>query len=373
VLLSCSILSLESPHERCWPIAVALRNAALLRYWATSPALANMSATSLLLSAFAEPNGLALTPPMGWNPYNHFSGNYNESIVRAHADLIVKLGLRDLGYEYVNLDAKCALAPDNDIGAMRRASVELCGVPRLTIVKMQIVAAQVGHKAALCRRHPRARRHKISWHRRRQPRSVHPRPRSQVWHLRRHGHARLRWLARQSWTRNSRRGHVRILGSRLSQIRCIWPRCRARWLAPTLVFATAALTTLADLSPQNCNVPTDAPSARARYTAMSHALNSTGRPILFAMCEWGAEDPATWGAPVANAWRTTGDISDAWWAMVELADLTAQWFDHAGPGGWNDPSATGGRTQARSSTYWYWCCCANVPWSSSARAGICSR
>ena len=41
--------------------------------------------------------------------------------------------------------------------------------------------------------------------------------------------------------------------------------------------------------------------------------------------------------PVANAWRTTGDISDVWWAMVELADLTAEWFDYAGPGGWNDP------------------------------------
>ena len=41
--------------------------------------------------------------------------------------------------------------------------------------------------------------------------------------------------------------------------------------------------------------------------------------------------------PVANARRTTGDISDVWWAMVELADLTAEWFDYAGPGGWNDP------------------------------------
>ena len=43
---------------------------------------------------------------MGWNPYNHFSGNYNETTVRAHAALLVALGLKDLGYEYVNLDAK---------------------------------------------------------------------------------------------------------------------------------------------------------------------------------------------------------------------------------------------------------------------------
>ena len=58
---------------------------------------------SLLLTA---DNGLAKTPPMGWNPYNHFSGSYNESIVREHAHLFVSLGLDKLGYQYVNLDAK---------------------------------------------------------------------------------------------------------------------------------------------------------------------------------------------------------------------------------------------------------------------------
>jgi len=71
--------------------------------------------------------------------------------------------------------------------------------------------------------------------------------------------------------------------------------------------------------------------------AMRVWQNATGRPMLFAMCEWGNEEPARWGGEVANSWRTTGDISDQWWAMVELADLTAPWFDYAGPGGWNDP------------------------------------
>ena len=70
---------------------------------------------------------------------------------------------------------------------------------------------------------------------------------------------------------------------------------------------------------------------------MPAALNSTGRPILFAMCEWGVSDPATWGGGIANTWRTTADTSDLWWAVCELADLNAQWFDFAGPGGWNDP------------------------------------
>jgi len=54
-------------------------------------------------------------------------------------------------------------------------------------------------------------------------------------------------------------------------------------------------------------------------------------------CEWGYGNPATWGPAVSNSWRTTADISDVWWAMCELADLTAEWFDAAGPGHWNDP------------------------------------
>jgi len=28
------------------------------------------------------------------------------------------------------------------------------------------------------------------------------------------------------------------------------------------------------------------------------------------MCEWGVDNPATWGPAIANSWRTTGDIDD---------------------------------------------------------------
>ena len=32
-------------------------------------------------------------------------------------------------------------------------------------------------------------------------------------------------------------------------------------------------------------------SVESRYATMSAALNATGRPILFAMCEWGVSSP----------------------------------------------------------------------------------
>ena len=37
------------------------------------------------------PNGLALTPPMGWNSWNKFACNVNEQIVRDTADAMVAL------------------------------------------------------------------------------------------------------------------------------------------------------------------------------------------------------------------------------------------------------------------------------------------
>src|ERR1700761_4153730 len=45
----------------------------------------------------------------------------------------------------------------------------------------------------------------------------------------------------------------------------------------------------------NCNA--DGIDPKLRYPPMRDALNATGRPILFSMCEWGVEDPATWSAP----------------------------------------------------------------------------
>ncbi|ESW12057.1 hypothetical protein PHAVU_008G081100 [Phaseolus vulgaris] len=49
-------------------------------------------------------NGLAKTPPMGWNSWNHFSCQINENIIKETADALVSTGLSKLGYRYVNID-----------------------------------------------------------------------------------------------------------------------------------------------------------------------------------------------------------------------------------------------------------------------------
>jgi alpha-galactosidase len=47
---------------------------------------------------------LALTPPMGWNSWNKFGCNVSEEMIRNMADAVVKSGMKDAGYQYVNID-----------------------------------------------------------------------------------------------------------------------------------------------------------------------------------------------------------------------------------------------------------------------------
>ena len=42
-------------------------------------------------------------------------------------------------------------------------------------------------------------------------------------------------------------------------------------------------------------------TVESRYQAMGRALNATGRPILFQMCEWGVSSPWTYGSTVRAA------------------------------------------------------------------------
>ncbi len=49
-------------------------------------------------------SGLANTPPMGWNSWNTFQVNINESMVKAIADVMVSSGMKAAGYEYIVLD-----------------------------------------------------------------------------------------------------------------------------------------------------------------------------------------------------------------------------------------------------------------------------
>eukprot|EP00727_Mastigamoeba_balamuthi_P000625 m51a1_g1056 putative alpha-galactosidase (689) ;mRNA; r:806694-812539 len=77
------------------------------------------------------------------------------------------------------------------------------------------------------------------------------------------------------------------------------------------------------------NCYTDGSKPEVRYPPMRDALNRTGRPIFFSMCEWGHDDAPTWAG--------AGDISDSWPSMTSILDQNDRWASYAGRGGWNDP------------------------------------
>ncbi len=69
----------------------------------------NCLAAALLLCAgclnlLALDNGLAKTPPMGWNSWNKFACNVSEDLIKGAADALVSSGMRDAGYQYLVID-----------------------------------------------------------------------------------------------------------------------------------------------------------------------------------------------------------------------------------------------------------------------------
>ena len=68
--------------------------------------------------AFAHPDSLVLTPPLGWNSWNVFHENINEDQIKEVADAMVSSGLKDAGYIYLNLD-------DNHTSTRRRSPESL--------------------------------------------------------------------------------------------------------------------------------------------------------------------------------------------------------------------------------------------------------
>jgi uncharacterized repeat protein (TIGR02543 family) len=68
---------------------------------ATFGAVGPVKAVTCHLPAAPNPDG----PTMGWASWNTFAENINENTIKAQADAMVSSGMRDAGYQYVNVDA----------------------------------------------------------------------------------------------------------------------------------------------------------------------------------------------------------------------------------------------------------------------------
>ncbi len=93
-----------------------------------------------------------------------------------------------------------------------------------------------------------------------------------------------------------------------------------------------------DLCSASGSYKTDEAVQRGLYQKMGEALQASGRPIVYSLCQYGQHDPWIWGASVGgNLWRTTGDISDHWESMDKIGFSQVDISKYTRPGHWNDP------------------------------------
>jgi alpha-galactosidase len=242
--------------------------------------------------AQALENGLARTPPMGSNNWNftHCDTIFNETTIKQIADAYVSLGLRDVGYQYLNID-DCWAEPARD------GSGNL--VPNRT-------RFPGGIKALADYVHGKGLKFGI-------------------------------YTSAGTKTCNGTGGFPGGLGHEQQDANLF-----ASWGVDYLKY-------------DNCN--NQGVDAQQRYGAMHDALLATGRPIVYSITEWGSTTPKvwTWGAPVGNLWRTTGDISDDWSSMIDKVHTNDDLAQFAGPGHWNDPDmlevGNGGMTDTEYRTH----------------------
>ncbi|WTO38732.1 NPCBM/NEW2 domain-containing protein [Streptomyces achromogenes] len=109
---------MRHPHSRTtrFRVAGALGAGLLCATGLAAPALASSAPAPAARTASPSlGDGLALTPPMGFNNWNstYCRVEFNEGMVKGIADLFVEKGLKKAGYQYVNLD-DCWALPQRD-------------------------------------------------------------------------------------------------------------------------------------------------------------------------------------------------------------------------------------------------------------------
>eukprot|EP00039_Didymoeca_costata_P014372 m.231316 g.231316 ORF g.231316 m.231316 type:complete len:408 (+) comp16006_c1_seq9:28-1251(+) len=235
------------------------------------------------VSTQALDNGVGLTPPMGFNPWNvfgisskgtcklplpwapadHQCHGFNESVIIAVGEALVSSGLKDVGFKYVNLD---------------------CGY-------------STGHRDSNG---------------------------SLVVNTTRYPHGMV-WLGNQLHTMGLQFGMYSDAGDTQCCSR-IYNNPNDGSLGHENADADQFASWGVDyLKHDGCD------SKPSSYTDMRDALNKTGRHIYYSI-----HGPKAVGS-IANCWRTTGDIDNTWESMYDRAIENDQYAASASPGSFNDP------------------------------------
>jgi alpha-galactosidase len=264
----------------------------MLREWSSSPLVFALICTIILITplfasggtrtiVYAESNGLALTPPMGFNDWNAFACNVTEAKIKQAADFIVSSGLKTLGYNYVNVD-DCWMASSRDSKGNLVADAKKfpAGIKALADYVHKdglLFGIYEGAGTKTCKGLPGSYKHE-----------THDASIFASWGV---DYLKYDWCSGKS-------------------------------------------VPFGDFSGQSHDQV-----AQTLYTRMSNALNASGRSIVFSMCNGSDSSvhPSTWGGAISNLWRTTPDITATWSHIYSNYTKNVALYAKAGPGHWNDP------------------------------------
>ncbi|MGH9599180.1 MAG: glycoside hydrolase family 27 protein, partial [Terracidiphilus sp.] len=222
---------------------------------------------------------VARTPPMGWNSWNYFHRNVTQQDVEAAADAMASNGMRDAGYVYVNID-------DTWEGT-RNADGVLSANSKFPDMK---ALADYVHSKGL----------KLGIY-------SSPGPKTCAGYEASYGHEQQDADLYASWG-------IDYLKYDLCSYRTIMQAAHPNDKAAQMRMMIAA------------------------YAKMDKALKSTGRPIVFSLCQYGNDAVWEWAPSIGgNLWRTTGDIQPNWDRIYVILEQQAGLARYAGPGHWNDP------------------------------------
>jgi alpha-galactosidase len=245
--------------------------------------------TLALLCAFLLPvvpafsqGKAAVTPPMGWNSWNHFANKVTDADVRSAADALVATGMRDAGYVYVNVDDTWQGKRDAE-GVLH---------PNERFPDMKALGDYIHSKGLKF--------------------GIYSSPGAQT-------------CGRYAGS----------LGHEAQDAKMY-----ADWGIDFLKYDLCSFND--NLKAAQAAHPDD-PNAKkklmiAAYQKMGAALKATGRPIVYSLCQYGVDQPWIWGPELgASMWRTTDDINDSYGRMIAIGFSQAGLSKYAGPGHWNDP------------------------------------
>jgi alpha-galactosidase len=225
-------------------------------------------------SAVALENGLARTPPMGFNNWNATgcTSAFNESFVLGVADTFVSAGLKDVGYQYVNID-DCWALPSRD------SDGNLVPDPVRFPHGIKYVADYV------------------------------------------HGKGLKFGIYSSAGTKTCNTNGFPGGLYHEQQDANLW----ASWGVDYLKYDNC--------NNQNVDAQTRYKAMRDALANTGRPIvysicewGRTGPPKVW-----------EWGGDVGNLWRTTGDISDNWSSMISRVHTNDDLAAFAGPGRWNDP------------------------------------